>query len=264
MLTLIPLGINGFIPTFNRNTMSYLLYDDSDELILLDAGTGVSCFNEDPVKKIIQSKKCLNIILSHFHLDHVIGLSYLPGLWSKKPIRLFVPDKTYIDEVGEDALDRLLSPPLFPLHWKKFPNIIELVLISQEQYKIGPHLFQFTKLKHPGGSMGMKIDNTVAYITDTGICNEYRNFINRIPYLMHEVWMTQEEAMNRPELSSKHSSLEDVIKLAENSEIKKLIPIHFNPKWTDKKIIDSFMPHINENVEVIIPFEKKPIIFMEK
>ena len=46
MFTLIPLGTNGYMPTWNRHTMSFLLIDEYDDIILIDAGTGVSRFFE--------------------------------------------------------------------------------------------------------------------------------------------------------------------------------------------------------------------------
>ncbi|MGD2114802.1 MAG: MBL fold metallo-hydrolase, partial [Acidobacteriota bacterium] len=76
-MRLIPLGTNGYIPTHGRQTMCFLVRFE-DRALLLDAGTGVARLLEPRVRELLEGVEQLDVILSHFHLDHVIGLSYLP------------------------------------------------------------------------------------------------------------------------------------------------------------------------------------------
>lgn len=251
MFKIVALGTNGFIPTFNRHTISYLLVDDSDEVIVLDAGTGISRFSEPEVLEIIKAKKRLNIILSHYHLDHIIGLSYLPGLWPTKPIRLFAPSKPYVDCKAEDALNRLLNPPLFSLPFKNYPNKKDVIPVSDSELSINGHLVKFIGLDHPGGSMGIRIDNDICYITDTSVNEGYIDFIAGCKYLLHEIWLTREEAKEDEKLAAGHSVLEDVIGLSSKANVKNMIPIHLNPKWSEEMLLSNLRMFNNDKVAVI-------------
>jgi len=260
MVRIIALGTNGFIPTFNRHTMSYLLIDDSDEIIILDAGTGISRMLEPQISKIIKSKKRINIFLSHYHLDHIIGLSYLPGLWPTKPIRLFAPSKPYVEVKAEDAVNKLLNPPLFSLSFGNYPNKTELIPVSSSELRINGYLFQFIKLSHPGGSMGIKIDNKICYITDTFVNQEYVDFVWGCEYLLHEVWMSKEEAKKSRKGASGHSVLEDVIELSVKAKVKNVIPIHLHPKWSEEMLLDNLRMFQNGKVNIIPVTDGKMIV----
>jgi ribonuclease BN (tRNA processing enzyme) len=109
---LVPLGINGFIPSFGRQTMSFLLLT-GNEALLLDAGTGVGRLLERTMIDLLQPYDCLNIILSHYHLDHVVGLSYLPGTWMRGVVRIYAPGRPFVETEPDQALSRLLQPLYF-------------------------------------------------------------------------------------------------------------------------------------------------------
>lgn len=260
MFRIIALGTNGFIPTFNRHTMSYLLLDDSDEVIVLDAGTGIARMFEPQISEMIKSKKRLNVILSHYHLDHVIGLSYLPGLWPTKPIRLFAPSQPYVEVKAEDAVNKLLNPPLFSLSFENYPNKTELIPVFKSELRINGYLFQFIKLNHPGGSMGIKIDDKICYITDTFVNQEYVDFVSGCEYLLHEVWMTKEEAKENRRGGSGHSFLEDVVELSVKAKVRNMIPIHLHPKWSEEMLLNNLRMVQNEKVNIIPATDGKTII----
>ena len=260
MFRIIALGTNGFIPTFNRHTMSYLLMDESEEVIILDAGTGISRLFEPQISEIIKSKKRLNIFLSHYHLDHIIGLSYLPGLLPTRPIRLFAPSKPYVEVEAEDAVNKLLNPPLFSLSFKNYPGNTELIPVIDSEIRINGYLFQFIKLSHPGGSMGIRIDDNICYITDTSMDQQYADFISGCGYLLHEVWMTKEEAEEKGKGASGHSVLEDVIELSVNAGVKNLIPIHLHPKWSEEMLLNNIRMFQNEKVNIIPVTDGKMIV----
>jgi len=66
------LGTNGWFDTQTGNTISILI-ESSRFYIVLDAGIGIYKLNEYAKKK-----KPVYVFLSHFHLDHVVGLHTLP------------------------------------------------------------------------------------------------------------------------------------------------------------------------------------------
>jgi len=52
--------------------------------LLLDADTGTAGLIEPRIKEQLQPVKEVHILLSHYHLDRVSGLFYLPAVWPAK------------------------------------------------------------------------------------------------------------------------------------------------------------------------------------
>ena len=75
--TLRILGAGGWIPTATHATCSALLRS-GDAAVLIDAGTGIERLVAD--RSLLEGVETLDLVLTHFHLDHVVGLGYMPGL----------------------------------------------------------------------------------------------------------------------------------------------------------------------------------------
>jgi ribonuclease BN (tRNA processing enzyme) len=237
---LIPLGTNGFIPTYGRQTMSFLLLT-SDEAILFDAGTGVARLPEPEVARLLEPYERLSVILSHYHLDHTVGLSYLPGIWTEKPVSLYAPSEPLVEADAEQAIDTLLRPPLFPLTIAEFPGDVELITVNRESLWIGPHRIHVRSQIHPGGSIGIRLDDSFAYITDTAVRQETSELVQGVSLLLHEVWMTDEEAEEDPRAVSMHSFAGGVALVAETAHVGQLMPVHHHPAKSDEELAEILM-----------------------
>jgi ribonuclease BN (tRNA processing enzyme) len=234
---LIPLGTNGFIPTFGRQTMSFLLLTGK-EAILFDAGTGVARLPEPHVAQLLEPYERLNIVLSHYHLDHSIGLSYLPGIWTEKPVSLFAPSAPLVETDAKQAVDTLLRPPLFPITTEAFPAAVEVIPIDKEAFSLGPHSVRVRSQIHPGGSIGIRLDDEFAYVTDTAVRQETTELVQGVTLLLHEVWLTDEEAEEDPRAVSMHSFAGGVALVAETAKVGRLMPVHHHPAKSDAQLGD--------------------------
>jgi ribonuclease BN (tRNA processing enzyme) len=252
---LVPLGINGFIPSFGRQTMSFLLLAGK-EALLLDAGTGVSRLLEQTMKDLLQPYDCLNIILSHYHLDHVVGLSYLPGTWMRGVVRIYAPGRPFVEAEPDEALGRLLEPPLFPRRFQDFPTPVEVFPIRGGFLKIGNMPVQLQGQNHPGGSVGIRVGDGIAYVTDTPVEKTTQAFVQGVKLLLHEVWLTDEEARQDETEREKHSYLSGVAQIAKDARVGSLMPIHHHPKRSDFEILKLGQEmEASTGVEVIVPKE---------
>ncbi len=72
------LGTAGYHPSDTRQTSCYFLARDG---VVLDAGTGI--YRLTP---LIQTDT-LDILLSHAHLDHVVGLTFLLDVFFQRPVK---------------------------------------------------------------------------------------------------------------------------------------------------------------------------------
>lgn len=253
---LVPLGTNGFYASFGRHTMSYLLLVDN-RAILLDAGTGVARLIEDSVKRLLEPYSQLDIILSHYHVDHVAGLCYLPGVWPGKEVRIYAPGKPFVEFSPEEALSRLLNPPIYPLVLRDLP--IEVVPITTQFSQIGDISLEVWPQKHSGGgSVGMRIADQLIYVTDTPVDLTNTEHAKGGRLLLHELWLTDAEAANSEVERSRHSYLSGVAQFCTESNVEQLMFVHHNPVRNTEdlsRIADSLRNMLS--IPVILPEETK-------
>ncbi len=68
---------------------------------------------------------------------------------------------------GPEGIAQLLQPPLFPLPIERWPMPVEIVPYSGPELEIGELRLRLRRQKHPGGSVGVRIGDALAYVTDT-------------------------------------------------------------------------------------------------
>jgi ribonuclease BN (tRNA processing enzyme) len=233
MMRIVPLGANGYFPSFGRQTMSFLVLGGRRAL-LLDAGSGVSRLIEPEAAGLVDALTGLDIVLSHYHLDHVIGLSYLPAVWSRGPVRVFAPAFPLVDADPEEALERLLSPPLFSSTLSRFPGPVELIGVQEEEFEAAGVAFRVWRQNHPGGSIGMRLGAEIAYLTDTVVEPEALDKVAGVKLLIHEMWFTDEEAAGA--LAKGHSHVSAVAEFSRLAGARQVMPVHHHPKRTNEEI----------------------------
>jgi ribonuclease BN (tRNA processing enzyme) len=254
-MKMIPLGINGFFPSFGRHTMSILVLTPR-EAVLLDAGTGVSRFSELRIKELVRPYERLNVVLSHYHLDHIVGLPYLAGMWKQGRVRIYAPGKPFVDVEPEHTLDQFLRPPFFPATLQDFPIPMEVIPVRDPVLQIGNLSVRLKVQNHPGGSAGIRIEDAIAYLTDTTVEQGSETFVHGVGLLLHEVYLTDAEAEQDPMERSRHSNVSAVAQMAKRSAVARLMPIHHNP-WRPNAEISRMAREMERRakIEVLIPEE---------
>jgi ribonuclease BN (tRNA processing enzyme) len=222
------LGSGGWFPTDARETTCVLLRQ-GDRALLLDAGTGVRRLLTDPTA--LRGVSAIDVVLTHFHLDHVCGLLYLPGLFSvsqiASPPRLWGPGEWLFDTPSEQLLERILSPPVSPFVASVLASVHELGPGTQA---IGE--FAVTALKqqrHWGPTVGLRVDDALALITDTGHQSEHAGLADGVAHLLHEAWSTSAN----PIFSDYDATARDAANTAAAARVGSLALIHLNPLQLD-------------------------------
>lgn len=210
------LGTGGYFPTPRRQTACVLLPEVG---VTLDAGTGMH-----RIGKYLQSDR-LDIFLSHAHLDHVAGLTYLINVVPQQilPSTVVHGDTAVLAAVR----DHLFAKPIFPVAPAfRFSTIAEECPL--------PHGGTLTPipLKHPGGSLGFRLDwpgHSLAYITDTTATENaaYADYIRGVDLLLHECYFA-DDANNWPAITG-HSALTAVARLAAAAEPRRVVLLHIDP-----------------------------------
>ena len=153
-MRLILLGTTGYHPNQRRHTPCLLLPECG---VMLDAGTGVFRAAE------YLATPELDIFITHTHLDHVIGLSFLFSVIDAHPLRRITLHG--LPENLRAVDEHLFAPALFPVR----PPFDMQPLDESFALPGGGRLTHFP-LEHRGGSVGYRLDwpgRSMAYVTDT-------------------------------------------------------------------------------------------------
>ena len=197
--------------------------------VVLDAGTGMF-----RVRDLIETST-LDIFLSHVHLDHSIGLTFLYDiLWEKDLERVTVHVEKEKIKVIED---HLYNKALFPVG----PNFdFKPLSTSPLTLENGATVTNFD-LVHPGGSHGFRIesgDTSIAYVTDTTASKDaaYISSITGVKTLIHECYFP-DGWEDRAALTG-HSCLTPVAEVAAAASAESLYLVHINPLENESEPLD--------------------------
>jgi ribonuclease BN (tRNA processing enzyme) len=187
--------------------------------IVLDAGTAMFRLADH------LATRDLDIFLSHAHLDHVVGLTYLLGILYGRDMR-----RVTVHGVAEKlaAIDKhLFAEPLFPVR----PDFDYQPLVSEVALSDKGRLTHFP-LQHPGGAVGYRLDwpgHSMAYVTDTTATAEsdYLDQIRGVDVLVHECFFS--DAQSEWAAMTGHSSTTPVATIARDAEVGRLVLVHMNP-----------------------------------
>jgi ribonuclease BN (tRNA processing enzyme) len=220
------LGSGGWIPTASRATCSALVRRD-EHALLIDAGTGISRLLEEAA--LLEGVRTLDLVLTHFHLDHVVGLAYLPALPVSDQPRIHGPGKSLYGIPTDEVLGRMLDPPLFALGVDELASSVEE--IGEGRFGAGP--FELTarvQVRHNHPTLALRLDDELTYCTDTAYDPGNVDFAKGSRLLCHEAWYTEDA----PREESTHSSASGAARIARDAEVEQLVLIHIRPGADDQ------------------------------
>jgi ribonuclease BN (tRNA processing enzyme) len=174
----------------------------------------------------------LHIFLSHAHLDHVVGLTYIlsaPATGTLRRAHVHATERTLAA-----VREHLFAEPIFPL----MPAYEFHPLTSRVEVP-GDGVLTHVALSHPGGTTGFRIDwpdRSLAFITDTTVDGTYTDFVRGADLLVHECYFPDAQA----EWAKKtgHSHTTPVAELAREAGVGQLVLMHIDPRRTDADPID--------------------------
>lgn len=224
-MKLVLLGTSGYHPNDRRHTACLMLPEIG---VVFDAGSAMF-----RVSDYLQTD-FLDVFLSHAHLDHVFGLTFMFDIIPHGPLKRVT---VHGEEKKLHAVKhQLFSEELFPVNppFEMKPLAAPIKLADGGVVKHFP-------LKHPGGSVGFRIDwpnKSLAYVTDTVAAKdvEYIKHIQGVDLLVHECFFCDDQP-KQAELTG-HSCLMPTVELAAAAGVKKLVLVHINPVYNEDDCYD--------------------------
>ena len=244
------LGTVGYHPNRSRQTSAYLLPESG---LLLDAGSGLFRLPER------LETDSLDILLSHAHLDHTIGLTFLLDVFYQRPVgqlRIWA-EAAKITAVREHLFDQLLFPAQLDAEW--------LAIDERPEFQIGDVQCSWLPQEHPGGSVAYRLTwpdgKRLIYATDTtgNTSDSYRSWSEDTDLLMHECYFRDDSA----EWAQKtgHSWVARVIEVAQATRPKKLLLTHLNPLETSSDPVGIDQIRSQLDCEVILAEDELVVEF---
>ena len=231
------LGARGSVPVgrsslFGGDTSCYLV-EAGDEHVFLDAGSGLIFAPE-------LSGKAPVILLSHLHLDHILGLGMYPRLSEKGAVtRLRLPCSSAA-EAGE-LLAALYAPPFWPLPLTDYAGRLDIETIPRA-FSVGEIEIDTMQGRHPGGCVIFRLrysGKALVYVTDyepdDASFEALTTFSRGAVLILYDAQYTRAEYEKRRGFG--HSTAGKGIELLEKSGAKQLLLIHHDPHATDEELL---------------------------
>lgn len=217
------LGTAGYHPNETRHTSCYFL---PSEGIILDAGTGLF-----RVRDFIQTET-LDIILSHAHLDHIAGLTFLLDVLYEKNVRRL---RIWGQSKKLDAIRaHLFSELIFPvglehldldLQWRALDELTEI--------QLGDCNVDWRAQQHPGGSLGFRLQWTggckLMYLTDTVGSTEtaFLDWASGANLMLHECYFANKLAKWAE--TTGHTWSDRLVEIIQGTAAQHVLITHLNP-----------------------------------
>jgi len=155
-------GTRGSVPTpgpatqrFGGNTSCVeVRAAELDSIVVLDAGTGICALGAT----LPADLRRVDILLSHLHMDHIIGLGFFAGLFRPGlEVHIWGPSSTVLPLRAR--LTRYLSPPLFPVRLRDLPCRLTLHDIPLGTFEVPGMSVTAALVCHPGPTVGYRLDD---------------------------------------------------------------------------------------------------------
>lgn len=213
------LGSGGFHPNERRHTLCVLVPELG---LMLDAGTGAFRAHG----RVTTPE--LDVLLTHAHIDHIVGLTALLGLehdGARVSIRVHA-----LPEVGRAVQDCLFDQHVFPVAVAD-----EFHTLGETPIEINGAQLRPFPLQHPGGSRGVRIDaggKSLALVTDTTEPTQQTiDTVAGVDLLLHEAYFDDAQA----ELATVtgHCTASQAARTADRAGAKRLVLLHRDPRAED-------------------------------
>ncbi len=217
---------------FGGNTSCYMVRA-GEETVFFDAGSGLlnapADFPRPP-----------HILLSHLHLDHLMGLGMYPRLsQSGKETYIHVPANP--GENPSSLLGGIFSPPYWPVSLDVYKGRVQVLPLSLP-IKIGDLVIDGIPGNHPGGSYIYRLrwqGRSIIYASDYEYDEpSFRSLIDLARgadlLLFDGQYLPEELASHR---GFGHSTPQQGIELLERCGCARLWLIHHSPQKSDEQLL---------------------------
>jgi ribonuclease BN (tRNA processing enzyme) len=217
------LGSGGFVPTDRRETACALIRNGS-EALCIDAGSGARRLLTEP--DLLDGVERLHVVLTHFHLDHTLGLFFLPAL--EPEVEVWAAGEALEQTANTELMNRLLSPPFAPRSFVSgFAAVHELAVGAG---RVGPFdVVTRVQTRHANPTLALRFSDELVWCTDTAYDAENADFARGARLLFHEAFHAAERTDD-----TGHTASGEAARIAAAAGVDRLVLMHVNPERDDE------------------------------
>ena len=223
MATLWVLGSGGWMPSGGNETSCFLV-EVGDDLVMLDAGTGVA--NLSLVPEVLARHERLHVLLSHYHLDHIVGLMYLKRFCAGMCVDVYGPGKPVYEHSTEKCLSEVLQPSVYSSGAFGFAREVRYHDYGGQDFCVGGVRVAVRPQQHSAPSFELRLDDALVYATDTCFDAADWQDVKPAQVLLHECWQIEQD-------DPRHTSVRALVQGLPRERFERVLLVHHNPAWGD-------------------------------
>ena len=264
-------GVRGLIPSpaenmtkYGGNTScAYLDYTGNNKILIIDSGSGIKSLGEKLVKS---ENHDIHIFLTHYHIDHIIGLPFFLPLY-KKSEKVTIYGPKHLEEPFEDFLLKFIQNRQNPVPLGEIQCKLQFRELSEDVFNIDDLTVKTKKMNHIVNCIGYRFEangQSISFTTDhetyfdaadtkdrvqseaDKLNMKFINFIKNSNILVADAQYLPDEYHKYKGWG--HSSVLDTVNRAAAAGIKILILFHHDPNREDWQI-DKIVTHYRRIIE---------------
>jgi phosphoribosyl 1,2-cyclic phosphodiesterase len=208
------------------------------ERIIIDSGSGIRALGDE---LLAQGVREFTLLITHFHLDHLIGLPFFAPIYRRDCRVKFVS----AHEDTETWIRGMFKKPYFPVEWSQLSAQIEFsTLRARHTEEINGFLVTPYRLDHPDPCWGYRIESSgrvYAHCVDTEATRISRESLGEDLPLYQGVHLmlfdAQYSAREREKrMNWGHGSAELGLEIACREKIEDVVFMHHDPASSDHEV----------------------------
>lgn len=224
-------------------TSIYVKDENSGEDLIIDGGSGIRRLGLEMSKTTRFKNAPINIFMTHFHWDHLIGLPFFTPLYqSEATINFYC-----VQGFSEEALHTVFKKPFFPVPFRALKSKINFhqlkprVVNKINGFNITPY-----QLQHPDPCWGYKIEKN-GKVYSHCVDNEGQKMSRKelgedlpiyqgVDLCYYDAQYSIDEFFDRPNWG--HSTAQIGLEIAMREGVKHMLFAHHDPASTPNQIIE--------------------------
>ena len=240
-------GARGSIPVSGKEYLKYggdtaciEIRTQDDDIIIIDGGSGIRRLGN---ALLSEGRYEYIMFFTHAHWDHLIGFPFFKPIYHKAA-KINMYGCPFAQSTVKEMVCKVMSPPHFPVDYEEIHCDIAYHETCGDRFTVKSMIVTSIPLSHPNQGVGYKFEEggkTFVFLTDNELSyqhpggllyDDYRDFCAGADLLIHDAEFLEADYKK----TWGHSMTQDAVRLAMDSNVKKLGLYHHNQDRSDDAI----------------------------